>query len=164
VALAALVVLGLNVFQFMALEQQPLVGSSQTVKVLQTQLRDFDNVAATGVFALKDRIRQIEAGTWFSARPEATGPSGTAGAVGGIPVPDAFESLLPKLSGIIQTLDPREGIEYRAVLNGRVCRKRDKIDEFTVVRISPGAVVVRRAGRNWTLNSPTPYFSSDQGD
>ena len=162
--LAALIVLGLNTYQFISLEQQPLVGYSQTVKVLQAQLRDFDTAAATGVFALKDRIQQIEAGAWFSTRRKPADHSGTTKAVGGTPIPDAAGMLLPTLSGIIQALDPRGGTDFRAVLNGRVCRVRDKIDEFTVVKISPGTVVVRRAGRNWILNTPTPYFSSDQGD
>jgi hypothetical protein len=162
--LAALVVLGLNLFQFMSLEQQPLVGYSQTVKVLQAQLREFDNAAATGVFELKDRMRQIEAGAWFSARRQTTDPPGTAKAAAGTPIADAAEILLPTLSGIIQTLDPRGGTDFHAVLNGRVCRMRDKIDEFTVVKISPDTVVVRRAGRNWILNNPAPYFSSDQGE
>jgi len=82
----------------------------------------------------------------------------------GTPIPEAAEIALPKLSGIMQALDPRGAVYYRAVLNGRVCGVRDKIDEYTVVKISPTAVVIRHAGYNWTLDSPVPYFSSDLGD
>jgi hypothetical protein len=162
--LAALVLLGLNASQFMSLEQQPLIGYSQTVKVLQTKLQDFDRTMATGAFSLKDRINLLEVGAWFSASSKATGNSGAAKAKNGTQIPDATESVLPTLTGIMQALDPRGAIYYRAVLNGRVCRVKDKIDEFTVVKISPTGVVVRRSGRNWTLDSPKPYFSSDQGD
>jgi hypothetical protein len=161
--LTALVLLGLNASQFMSLEQQPLVGYSQTVKALQSRLRDFDKMAAAGVFSMKDRFDLLEAGAWFSAGGKAAGSSGAAKANSGTQIPDATESLLPTLTGIMQALDPRGAIYYRAVLNGRVCRVRDKIDQFTVVRISPTGVIVRRAGRSWTLDSPTPYFSSDQG-
>jgi hypothetical protein len=161
--LAALVLLGLNTSRFMSLEQQPLVGYSQTVKVLQSSLQDFDKMMAAGVFSMKDQFDLLEAGTWFSAGSKAAGSSGAAKAKSGTQIADATESVLPILTGIIQAVDPRGAIYYRAVLNGRVCRVRDKIDQFTVVKISPTGVVIRRAGRSWTLDSPTPYFSSDQG-
>jgi hypothetical protein len=161
--LAALVLLGLNASRFVSLEQQPLVGYSQTVKALQSRLRDFDKMAATGVFSMKEQFDLYEAGAWFSAGGKASEGSGAAKIKSGGQIPDAAESVLPTLSGIMQALDPRGSIYYRAVLNGRVCRVRDKIDQFTVVRISPTGVIVRRAGRSWTLDSPTPYFSSDQG-
>lgn len=160
---AALVLLGLNASQFMSLEQQPLVGYSPTVKALQSKLQDFDRMAASGGFSMKDQLNLLKAGAWFSAGSATAGRSGAAKATNGSQVPDATESVLPTLTGIVQALDPRGAIYYRAVLNGRVCRVRDNIDEFTVVKISPSAVVVRRAGRSWTLDSPTPYFSSDQG-
>ena len=162
--LAALVLLGLNASQFMSLEQQPLVGYSQTVKTLHSKLQDFDKMAAAGVFSVKDQFDLFEAGAWFSTGSKAAGNSGAAKAENGSQIPDAAESLLPTLTGIMQALDPRGAIYYRAVLNGRVCRVRDKIDDFTVVKISPAGVVVRRSGRSWTLDSPTPYFSSDQGN
>jgi hypothetical protein len=147
----------------MSLEQQPLVGYSQTVKTLHSKLQDFDKMVAAGVFSMKDQFNLLEAGAWFSADNKAAGSPGAAEATHGSQIPDAVESVLPKLTGIMQALDPRGAVYYRAVLNGRVCRVRDKIDEFTVVKISPTGVVVRRAGRSWTLDSPTPYFSSDQG-
>jgi hypothetical protein len=161
--LAALVLLGLNASRFMSLEQQPLVGYSQTVKGLQSKLQDFDKMVATGVFSLKDQFNLLEAGAWFSAGSNTAGSPGAAKANSGSQIPDATESVLPALTGIMQAIDPRGAVYYRAVLNGRVCRVRDKIDQFTVVKISPTGVVVRRAGRSWTLDSPTPYFSSDQG-
>jgi hypothetical protein len=161
--LAALLLLGLNASQFMSLEQQPLVGYSQTVKTLQSGLQDFDRMAAAGVFSMKDQFNLLEAGAWFSAGDKAAKSPGAARAESGSQLPDATDRVLPTLSGIMQALNPRGAIYYRAVLNGRVCRVRDKIDEFTVVKISPTGVVVRRAGRSWTLDSPTPYFSSDQG-
>lgn len=162
--LGALVLLGLNASPFMSLQQQPLVGYSQTVKALQSKLQDFDKMVATGVFSMKDRFDLLETGAWFSTSTKAAGNSGGAKATNGSRIPDAAESVLPALTGIVQALDPRGAISYRAVLNGRVCRVRDKIDDFTVVKISPSAVVVRRSGRSWTLDSPTPYFSSDQGN
>jgi hypothetical protein len=161
--LAALVLLGLNASRFMSLEQQPLVGYSQTVKALQSKLQDFDKMAASGVFSMKDQFNLLETGAWLSAGGKAAANPGADTAKSGSQIPDAAESALPTLTGIMQALDPRGSIYYRAVLNGRVCRVRDKIDEFTVVKISPAGVVVRRAGRSWTLDSPTPYFSSDQG-
>jgi hypothetical protein len=161
--LAALVLLGLNVSRFVSLEHQPLVGYSQTVKTLHSGLQDFDKMVATGVFSLKNQVNLLEAGPWFSAGSTAEANPGDVKAKSGSQIADAAEILLPTLTGILQALDPRGTIDYRAVLNGRVCRVKDKIDEFTVVKISPAGVIVRRAGRSWRLDSPTPYYSSDQG-
>ncbi len=162
--LAALLLFGLNASRFMSLEHQPLVGYSRTIKALQSRLQDFDKMAATGVFSLKDQFNLREAGARYSTGSKTAENSGEAKAKNVSKAPDATGSALPALTGIIQAMDPRGAIHYRAVLNGRVCRTRDKIDEFTVVRISPSGVVVRRAGRSWTLDSPTPFFSSDQGN
>ncbi len=161
--LGALILLGLNAFEFMSLEQQPLVGHSQTIRMLQSKLREFDKALATGVFSLKDRIGLIEASAGRSKGGTGDDAKAAAGH-GSAQIPDAAQHALPTLSGIMQALDPRGAIYYRAVINGRVCRVRDKIDEFTVVKISPTGVVVRRAGRNWTLDKPTPHYSSDQGE
>jgi hypothetical protein len=161
--LAALVLLGLNASRFMSLEQQPLVGYPPAVKALQSQLQLFDKMAAAGVFAVKDQLDLLKADARFSTGGKAAASSGSAGAKSGGQIADAAANVLPTLSGIMQALDPSGAVYYRAVLNGRVCRVRDKIDDFTVVKISPAAVVVRRAGRRWKLDRPTPYFSSDQG-
>jgi len=162
--LAALVLIGLNASQFMSLEQQPLMGYSQTIKVVQSRLQDFDRTVATGIFSIKDHISPVAAGGWFSTNGKTAKNPESGKAPQDSRIADAAETILPTLSGVLQTMDRRGVVYYRAVLNGRVCGEQDKIDAFTVVKISPTAVVVRRAGRNWTLDSPTPYFSSDQGE
>jgi hypothetical protein len=162
--LLALALLGLNASRFMAMEQQSLVGYPQTVKELQTKLQDFDTTAAAGIFAVQDRLNLIEEGTWFSDPPESADNPGAGKTGNSTQIPDPTQSILPNLSGIIQVMDPREGLSLRAVLNGRICRVRDIIDGFTVVKISPTAVVVGRVGNNWTLDGPKPYFSRDQGN
>jgi hypothetical protein len=64
----------------------------------------------------------------------------------------------------MQVVDPEGAVYFQAVLGGKVCRTNDKIDGFTIVSISPAGVVVRRSGFKWTIDSPKPYYSSDQGD
>ena len=162
--LAALLLMGLNVFQFLSLEEQPLVGYSQTVKVLQVKLEDFEKIGATGAFALKNRLNPLKVDSWFSSGSKTEDHPGAGKVPNLADIQESAESTLPRLSGILRALQPGGTLYYSAVLNGRVCRVKDKIDEFTVVKISPTSVVVRRGGHDWTLDSPTPYFSSDQGD
>ena len=162
--LAALIVVALNAYHFMSLEQQPLMGNSPTVKLLQAKLQQFDRTLATGVFSFENRIdllgafsttsRKLKSKEGLAAPTGQDGAQGRAGKTTG----------LPSISGIIHVLDPLGSVYYQAVLDGRVCRKNDKIDSFTVVKISPTGVVVRRSGRNWTIECPIPHYSSDQGD
>ena len=161
--LAALLLAGLNAYQFMALEQQPLMGYSQTIKMLQVAFRQFDTTLAAGDFSLEHRMDFLN--SWTSTI-EPHNPSqgrSTSNERADVQAP-ASDPALPILSGIMQVMGPHGALEYQAVLNGRVYREKDKIDAFSVDRISSTGVVVRRSGRQWLIKSPTPYYSSDQGE
>ena len=162
--LAALLLLGLNAYRFMSLEQQPLVGYSQTIKILHVKLQQFDRTLAAGAFSLDRRMDVLRSFTSSSQvrKPAAGRPGSTAQADLQSPVSDP--TVLPYLSGIMQVLGPHGSLSFQAVLNGRVCRERDKIDDFAVADISPAGVVVRRKSRQWLIKSPSPYYSSDQGE
>jgi hypothetical protein len=162
--LAALVLIALNAFRFITLEYQPLVGNSPTVKLLQTKLQQFDRTLAAGVFSFKDRIDLLGAFNASSKNRKSKDDRSVSEGQDGSQSQAGRTTGLPSLSGIIHILDPLGSVYYQAVLNGQVCREKDKIADFTVVKISPGGVVIRRSGREWTIEGPTPYFSSDQGD
>ena len=162
--LAALVVIALNVFRFMVLEHQPLVGNSPTVKLLQTKLQQFDRTLAAGVFAFNNRIDLLDAFSASSGNRKSKNDRSVSEGQDGLQSQAAKTTGLPSLSGIIHILDPLGSVYYQAVLDGQVCREKDKVADFTVVKISPAGVVIRRSGRKWTIKGPTPYFSRDQGD
>ena len=160
--LATLLLGGANAYWLMALEQQPLVGYSQTIRTLQTQLVQFESLLTTGSLSLK-------AG---SDLPAQFKPSPMAGSLKSNPTaPQAHAdtharatTVLPALSGIMQVLGHHGTVDFQAVLNGQVCRKKDKIDEYTVDQITPAGVVLRRSNGKWFIKSPSPFYSSDQGE
>jgi hypothetical protein len=71
---------------------------------------------------------------------------------------------LPALTGILQAIGPQGAVNFHAVLNGRVCREKDLIDRYTVEQIKPTGVVLRRSGGKYFIKSPSPFYSSDQGE
>jgi hypothetical protein len=162
--LATLLLGGLNAYWFMVLEHQPLAGYSQTIRTLQTQLVKFDSMLSAGALSFNTNS---DLGALFN-------PSQVAGNKGGDPTaprtgagtqtrkPDP--TALPALSGIVQVIGPHGSLNFQAVLNGRVYRKKDKIDDYTVDQISPTGVVLRRSDGKWFIKSPNPFYSSDQGE
>lgn len=158
--LAALLMLGINANQLMSLANQPLVGYSQTIKSLKTRLQQFDNTLVDGVVAFASQIElpqpsRVEKSLPAAAGPDPKGPQDQT---------SKQPTVLPSLTGIMHVVSPDGDVYFQAVLNGRVCREKDKIDNFSIVKISPAGVVIRRAGFQWTIDSPNPHYSSDQGE
>lgn len=162
--LAALLIGGMNIHQFAMMENQPLAGYSQTIKMLQANLLQFDQTLAEGLFSLASRVElpkpdvlTKEAGKAVKGIPVSVD--------GDVPGPQTTNTIiLPSLTGIAKVVRTNGTVYFQALLNGQLCRSKDEIDGFTVDNISPKGVVVRRAGVKWSIESPTPYYSSDQGN
>jgi len=160
--LAALLLIGLNGYHLIALENQPLVGHSPTIKALRLNLGHYENTLSTPVLCADDqRLHPILV---RYAEPPAPAPSASAPPpeiTAPVPAPD--RTALPVLAGIVQALDQQGRQSYRALLDGQVCRTGDKVGSFVVARISPGGVVLNRAGQQWHVEAPAPRYSQDQG-
>jgi hypothetical protein len=162
--LAALLIGGLNVSPLISMEAQPQAGYSRTVRELQTDLQRLDAILAAQLLPLRK--------SWELS--DFSRPSQSAGSVAADPTPPRIGTAsrdrvpeaapLPTLSGIIQTMAPNGSVYFQAVLNGRSCREKDKLNDFTIEKITPSGVVVRHARATWFIPCPTPFFSSDQGE
>ena len=156
--LAALLLIGLNAGQLMSLADQPLIGYSPTIKALRSGLQQFDSNWVGHVFSFASDIELPQPSKNGESLPAKAAPGNSSNQESDQP------TILPSLTGIMQIVRPDGVVYFQAVLNGKVCRTNDKIDDFSVVKISPAGVVVRRAGFKWTIDSPKPYYSTDRGD
>lgn len=157
--LAALLIGGLNVSPLLSMDAQPQTGYSHTIRELQTNLQRLDDILAVQIRPLRESLELSD----FSRPSQAVDPSATpVGAASRDRLPEP--SPLPNLSGIIQAMAPDGSIYFQAVLNGRSCREKDKLDDLTIERITPTGVVVRRVRQTWFIPCPTPFYSSDQGE
>jgi hypothetical protein len=161
--LAALLLAGWNAYGFMSLEQQPLVGYSPTIKMLRADLQQFDDSLGAGLLSVDYRKALQRLLTPKSATADPQVDRKPAAVPVDPAAPASSATGLPSLSGIMQVLDAAGSTYFQAVLNGRVCREMDRIDDYIVAHISPVGVVLQRSGRQWLIKSPTPYYSSDQG-
>jgi hypothetical protein len=161
--LAALLLIGLNGYHLIALENQPLVGHSPTIKALRLNLGHYENTLSTPVLSTDDKrlhpilIRYAEPP---APAPPAIAPPAEIAA----PVVAPDRTVLPVLAGVVQALDQQGRQSYWALLDGRVCRTGDRVGAFVVDRISPRGVVLNRAGRQWSIEAPAPHYSQDQGN
>jgi hypothetical protein len=161
--LAALLLIGLNGFHLIALENQPLVGHSSTIKVLRLNLGQYESALSAPVVSSDDK--RLSSILIRYAKPPTPSPITTAPSpdvVAPVVAPDRIT--LPVLAGIVQALDQQGRQSYWALLDGRVCRTDDKVGAFVVEQISPGGVVLNRSGRQWHIESPAPHYSKDQGN
>ena len=158
--LAALCLIGLNGFHLLALEHRPLVGHSPTIKTLRANLNRWENALATHVWLSDDS----DLGPVFVRYGQPPKDPATAAAVvdnrAALEAPESI--VLPVLSGMVKALDRKGRETYFAVLNGRVCRAADQVDNFKVEHISRREVVLSRAGRRWHIACPSPDYSEDR--
>lgn len=161
--LAAVILAWVNGLYFMALESEPVKGDPATIRALRMKLSRLESVAADSAQHL---IGQDDTQGFFAAYrvPQSAPmtPSATSADGGSAPVAAAATGL-PVLTGILQVLDRPGAPYYLAVLNGRVCGEQDQVSEFTVGKISSEGVALHRSGGRWFIESPRPYYTSDQG-
>ncbi|MFZ1986771.1 MAG: hypothetical protein WAU91_20335 [Desulfatitalea sp.] len=161
--LAAVILAWVNGLYFMALENEPMKGDPAAIRALRMKLSRLEGVAADSARYL---IGQDDTQGFFAAyRIPQSGPatpSVTAAAGGSASVAVAAGGV-PVLTGILQVLDPPGAPYFLAVLNGRVCREQDQVSEFTVGKISAEGVALHRPDGRWFIESPRPYYTSDQG-
>jgi hypothetical protein len=160
--LAALLLAASNGFSFLCMEGGALQGYSPAIKSLQSKLVRLKNDQTNRAVA----FGKAEAGFLFTTyrRLKSTViPEGAASKAEGGPVVSK-DPALPPLTGIVQVMDGRGARHYSAVLNGKLCREKDRVMDFVVAEISPRGVVLRRSGRRWFIQAPSVYYSSDSGE
>jgi len=161
--MAALVLLGLNGFHLMALENQQIVGHSPAIKTLRANLIQWENsmkarAMPDGGYPFEPlQIRYSEA----QPRDTAPSPPKSAEAVPAAP-PEAVN--LPVVRGVLRTVDRRGRETYLAVLDGQVCQPDDRIDAFVVREVSRKGVLLEGQGQQWYLECPAPAYSENRGD
>jgi hypothetical protein len=160
--LAALFLIGLNGSHLIVLQNQPLVGHSPTIKALRLNLSQWENALTRLAMSSSDSgLRPVLA----RYQPQADLPTEAVSEPDDKPSVEAPQSItLPALSGIVQILDQQGKQTYLAVLDGRVCRTNDQVGTYVVEQISPCAVILNHAGRQWHIEGPTPNYSEDRGN
>ncbi|MDA8138049.1 MAG: hypothetical protein M0036_05280 [Desulfobacteraceae bacterium] len=150
--LAALALIGLNGFSYMTLESKPLQGSSVAIRNLRQKLTRLGSGRDLGS-ASEMLISMV------------THPPAGAVASKDDPQPQAVadKPALPVLAGIMVSADPFGAVSYTAVVNGKVCREKDKIMDYVVAKITTEGIVVQRDGQEWFIPGPKPSHCDDKG-
>ena len=160
--LAGLFLIGLNGFHLLALENQPLVGHSPTIKALRLDLNQMENALTRRALSSDDSSLHS---VFVRYQPQGDTPTAAVSELDGQPPAETPLGItLPVLGGIVQALDPQGKQTYFAVLDGRVCRTNDRLGTYVVEQISPRAVILNNAGRQWRIECPRPNYSEDRGD
>jgi hypothetical protein len=156
--MAALIIAAINGHAFMTLESTPLEGSSIVIKSLRAKIARLDGVLSGNRFNLFEQAGDKE---WVSSLriPQPNEHAAEAE----MPLHGVETIALPVLSGIVRVAHSTRAPYYMAVLDGHVCRERERVKEFVVGKISAQGVLLLREGEQWYIESSAPYYSSDQG-
>ena len=164
--------IGFNAYQYMTLEDQPLRGHSPTIRSLSQNLRKFEEMVAFQPASHADLVEFPFSLARYAKKTVSIGlPETIPANEKEAPAPDLTRQyrkrpkdvVLPTLSGVLQVQSTRGELRHMALLNGRLVQETDRIAEFTVSAISAQGVVLSGLGRQWTIDSPTPYHTSDSG-
>ncbi len=159
--LAAAILGAINGFPLVALEEASMQGDPVNLRALRSKLSLLESLSAANMRRLSDKERLQ---SFFAAyhSPQNYTSTDTTPAVSA-EKGDPEQTMLPRLTGVLQTVGSRGLPHYIAVLDGRVCAEKDEVRMFTVGTITAEGAVVQRAGKQWFLPSPQPYYNSDQG-
>ena len=158
---AALVLVAINGFGFLGLESEPLRGNSKAISSLRRKLTRLENRLADNAHSALGKEGFWEKPLAMLTSHASNEPSGESGSA--LSFAENENVLLPHLTGILQAAGPWGETRYLAVLDGRVCREKDKVMAFSVEKISAAGVLLHRQGMEWFIESPKPRYCSDQG-
>lgn len=161
--LAALLLIFVNWINYASLESAELKGHSSTIKALHLKLDRLESAMVKG----KIDLSGFGGNQGFFARYLKTEPK----VASQLPVLDGdarqsekpAQPQLPDLTGIIQMLDHQGNIRCRAVFDGKIYQEKDRLNGFTIARVTAKGVVLNHLGQQHFIKSPKIYFSNDQG-
>jgi hypothetical protein len=159
---AALLLLAVAGYALPELFAVPKAAESRELATARRKLRELGDTTAVAASPgpPADTLDRLLAS---AAPPAAAGPGGSAAASAaaaaeGVP----GESLLPELSGVMKVASVRGDIRYRALFAGRDLGVGERVDGYTIERISEAGVVLGKDGQRWTLPSPEVIYSLSQ--
>ncbi len=156
--IAAVSLLGFNAYGFLSLESKPLGTLPAEVISLREKLARLERTLSGNALHAWGNVRE-SAHLFKAAQTSGTMPQSEVA-----PLSKTEPIVLPTLSGIVRVEAHSNAPYFMAVLGGRVCREQDRVNEFVVGRITAEGAVLHRQGSEWFLESPAPYYSSDQGE
>lgn len=147
--LAALLLLAGLGAELMALVSGPAAAESPELRTARRNLRELEATTAgtSRPDAETAKLDRVLIGAGVPAAADASGAGGGAELL-------EEEATLPRLAGIVRIQNADGRVRYRAMLDGRDLGERERVDGFTVQKISPAGVVLAKAGRQWSLPAP----------
>jgi hypothetical protein len=161
--IAALILMTTNGVKFLALEDYALEGYSPVIKSLQLKLTQMENALTVqnAIDSTRNEIQHFFTAYRLQPSPdEKVDPTTVDNQRTQI---GETEPELPELKGIIKITDESGNIQHAALIGGRLCRPKDNIMNFKVVKIFPNGVVLSRSKKRWFIPSPNVYYSDDYG-
>lgn len=158
--LAGLVVAGVNGSILLSLLDEPLAGYSSAVRDADRGFRQYRlrlaaeaEKIASGMDLLASRFKPVVGEEETPVVPETPAPAPNASKRAPLPV------VLPTLTGIMTSRSSDGNSRQLAVLDGRICTDGDRLDDFTVKRITRGGVALVRGRQTWFLKAPDIAYS-----
>lgn len=166
--LAALLLIGFNGHQYMAMEDQPLKGYSTAIKSIDRKMTQLEKGLAAQTAGFDDMAEfQLSLARYVKAPDPISQQETVADPISERPSPDASEKqqpvILPKCSGIVMVQNSVGALGYKAVIDGQLVQEKDRIQDFTVHEITPKSVVLSRLNQQWSIAGPSAAYTSDSG-
>jgi hypothetical protein len=150
---------GFNGYRLIDLEGSPWVDEAETVRTLRAQL---DRLSTTQEAPpLVEWREPYEPESLDAGAPDGevreTSPDAS-------PSSDADGFTLPVLAGIFSVVSVQGHTVFRALLDGHMQSKGERVGDFLITRISEQGVHLRHRRGRYFLANPDPIFSIDHGN
>jgi hypothetical protein len=162
--LAALVLMVLNGFGFLSIEGQTVKGHSPLIKSLQQKLVRLENTSSVQkiINVSQKEIQRLFA-VYHRAKPNSIEDKKMSEKIDR-PLRNMGEPVLPPLNGIIKIVDNSGSTYYKALFGEKSYREKDRLMNFLITDISLRGVTLSHSNKRRFIQSPTIYYSIDQGE
>lgn len=157
--LAALLLAGHNGSKLVNLLSMPVSGQSAKVKLASEKWRQLQDKMSQTVKEMADTVDLDPAFTKSSSHFEQKIPNAARTEIVQETRSEPQIVHLPKLSGILRSVDINGNVYALAVIEGRRFQEKDTVREFRIQKIEEKGVVLTKGGRRWFIKTPEVSYS-----
>lgn len=161
--LAALLIGGYSSSKLMDLFSPTLPGLSREVKSARQKLNQINESASLYMEKGINNLHLKEIFERFTLSPKKQKKRTIIQKKRPKPIKKEEKVVLPKIAGILQEIKISGETRYKVVIDGKCLNEYDRVNNFTVKKITPEGVTLTRGNKKWFIPTPKVSFSFDRG-
>jgi hypothetical protein len=161
IALLALILLGYNASEFMAIYDTPLIGASYESRLASDKWMRFSELDSE-----KKNTPWDEKTANLIIEPQTQGNRVEEDVSTEKPLsePQYIRDVLPGITGIVRISGSNSNTRSAVIVENKTYYEKDTVDGFYIKEITENGIYLTKGKRDWFIDAPRVFYSLDRGD